>query len=137
MKTTSETELVVRPIGYIRTPFKGARDTPKRPTHSGDATGEVVVFEEYAAALEGIEDFERIWLLFWMGRARKFMPRVVANLDGKLKGLFATRAPCRPNPIGISPARLVERRGNILVVRDIDMFDGTPIVDIKPYLPES
>jgi tRNA-Thr(GGU) m(6)t(6)A37 methyltransferase TsaA len=94
----------------------------------------VEVFTEYEAGLDDIGGFERIWLLYWMDRAAEPRLRVRPFLDDAEHGLFATRAPCRPNPIGLSCVRLVEVRRNVLVVEDVDMLDGTPLLDIKPYV---
>jgi tRNA-Thr(GGU) m(6)t(6)A37 methyltransferase TsaA len=126
----------MRPIGYIKTPFTELDSTPRQPVKGESPVCTVVVKEEYMEALEGIEQFERIWLVFLFHRAGGYKKKVRARLDGELKGLFATRAPWRPNPIGISSLKLVSREGNILKVTGADLFDGTPILDIKPYLPE-
>ncbi len=93
------------------------------------------VFPEYAAGLHDLEGFERIWLLYWFDRAKPAELEVTPYLDTTLRGLFATRAPCRPNPIGLSCVLLLEVRGNILQVEGLDILDGTQLLDIKPYLP--
>ncbi len=95
--------------------------------------GEVVVDPEFAAALADIEGFERLWLLYALDRAGAYRPRVMPYRDTVEHGLFATRSPCRPNPIGLSVARLLGREGNRLRVAGLDILDGTPLLDIKPY----
>jgi tRNA-Thr(GGU) m(6)t(6)A37 methyltransferase TsaA len=125
--------LNLRPIGLIRTPFPRPEGTPIQPTEAAGAQGRVEVYREYENALQDLEGFERIWLLYWMDRAPEPRLRVRPFLDTAERGLFATRAPCRPNPIGMSCVRLLEVRGNILVVEDVDMLDQTPLLDIKPY----
>lgn len=123
-------------IGRIRTPFTGAAGTPIQPACAEGAAGTVLVDEPYAAALRDIEGFERVWLIYWMDRAAGFQARVVPYRDTRERGLFATRAPCRPNPIGLSVVRLLRREGCVLQVADVDILDGTPLLDIKPYVPE-
>lgn len=123
-------------IGIIRTPFTEATGTPIQPSYARGEEGEVVVEETYAAALDDIEDFDRLWLIYWMDRAGKFKQRVVPYRDDREHGLFATRSPCRPNPIGISVVRLVRRKERVLYVTDVDILDRTPLLDIKPYVPE-
>lgn len=90
----------------------------------------------YEAALEDIDGFERLWLIYWMDRVGQYKPRVIPYRDTREHGLFATRSPSRPNPIGMSIVRLIKREGAILHIADIDILDGTPLLDIKPYVPE-
>ena len=93
------------------------------------------VFPEYAAALRDLDGFERIWLVYWFHCAKPPQLVVTPYLDTTPRGLFATRAPSRPNPIGLSPVRLLGINGNILSVEGVDILDNTPLLDIKPYLP--
>lgn len=123
-------------IGVIRSPFTSALGTPIQPAYARGAEGEVSVSEPYAGALADLEGFERVWLIYWMERAGAFQPRVVPYRDTREHGLFATRSPSRPNPIGISAVRLLGREGCVLRVADLDILDGTPLLDIKPYVPE-
>jgi tRNA-Thr(GGU) m(6)t(6)A37 methyltransferase TsaA len=128
----------LRVIGRIRTPFQEAMGTPIQPAYSGGAEGRVIVDAPFAAALDDIEGFERAWLIYWMDRvgADSFRPHVVPYRDKEKRGLFATRSPCRPNPIGVSVVRLAGREGDSLRVLDLDILDDTPLLDIKPYVPE-
>lgn len=128
--------LKLRPVGVIRSPFTAAVGTPIQPAYAGGAEGEVIVAAPYAEALNDIEGFERVWLIYWMDRVGGFQPRVTPYRDTRAHGLFATRAPCRPNPIGLSVVRLLRREGYILHVSDLDILDDTPLLDIKPYVPE-
>ena len=123
-------------IGVIHSPFTAAVGTPIQPAYARGAAGEVIVAEPYVEALDDIEDFERVWLIYWMDRVGRFQPRVTPYRDTRAHGLFATRAPCRPNPIGLSAVRLLRREGCVLHVADLDIIDGTPLLDIKPYVPE-
>jgi tRNA-Thr(GGU) m(6)t(6)A37 methyltransferase TsaA len=125
----------VTPIGIIRTPFREPAGTPIQAAFGAGVEAVVEVHEDYADALADLEGFERVWLLYWFDRARPFTPRVVPYRDRVERGLFATRAPARPNPIGLSAVRLLERTGSVLRVADIDVLDGTPLLDIKPYVP--
>jgi tRNA-Thr(GGU) m(6)t(6)A37 methyltransferase TsaA len=123
-------------IGLIRTPFREAAGTPIQPAYAEDAEGWLELDERFAQALDDLEGFERVWLIYWMDRAAAFQPRVVPYRDTVEHGLFATRSPCRPNPIGLSVVRLLGRNGSVLNVKGVDMLDGTPLLDIKPYVPE-
>jgi tRNA-Thr(GGU) m(6)t(6)A37 methyltransferase TsaA len=92
--------------------------------------------KSFAPALEDIEGFDRLWLIYYMDRTGPFKAKVVPYRDTMEHGLFATRSPNRPNPIGMSIVRLLRREGSCLVVADMDILDGTPLLDIKPYVPE-
>lgn len=127
--------IALRPIGVIRSPFTEPRGAPIQPAFAGDTRGEVVLDEEFQEALADIEGFERIWLVCWLHRAGPFAPVVVPYRDTIAHGVLATRAPARPNPIGLSAVRLLGREGRILHVAGIDMLDGTPLLDLKPYVP--
>jgi len=97
--------------------------------------GTVEIYERFAAGLADLDGFERIWVISWFHRAGPVHLRVIPYLDLRERGLFATRAPSRPNPIGISAVRLLQREGRILHVADLDLLDGTPVLDLKPYTP--
>jgi tRNA-Thr(GGU) m(6)t(6)A37 methyltransferase TsaA len=125
----------VRAIGVIRSPWTAACGTPVQPAFAEGARGQVVIDPLYAEALTDIEGFDRLWLICWLDRAGPYRPLVTPYLDDRLHGVFATRSPTRPNPIGLSVVRLVERRGCTLEVADLDVLDGTPLLDLKPYVP--
>ena len=128
----------LKPIGIIHSPFQHATGTPIQPRAAGGTEGAVQVFDEFVAGLKDLRGFGRIWLIYWFDRAihRKCNLVVKPYLDDRPRGVFATRAPARPNPIGLSSVRLLEVRGNTLRVRDLDVLDGTPLLDIKPYFPQ-
>jgi tRNA-Thr(GGU) m(6)t(6)A37 methyltransferase TsaA len=126
----------LQPIGRIHTPFVEGAGTPIQPIYGQGVEGHVIVDEAFATALDDIEGFERIWLIYWMDRVAAYKPHVVPYRDTREHGLFATRSPCRPNPIGISAVRLLRREGRILHVADIDVLNDTPLLDIKPYVAE-
>jgi tRNA (adenine37-N6)-methyltransferase len=124
------------PIGMIHTPFQQLDGMPIQSIRS-DAPGTVEVFPEYAEGLEGVEEFSHIFLLYLLHQAGPpDSLKVRPFLDDQLHGLFATRHPRRPNPLGISVVRLVGCEGSRLHFLGADMLDGTPLLDIKPYIPE-
>jgi tRNA-Thr(GGU) m(6)t(6)A37 methyltransferase TsaA len=122
-------------IGTIHTPFRQATGTPIQPVRAAGTQGTVEIFPPYIAGLADLAGFERIWLLYWFDRAREARMRVIPYRDRGERGLFATRAPARPNPIGLSCVRLLDIEGAVLRVAQIDILDGTPLLDIKPYVP--
>lgn len=124
-----------RPIGVIRSPFNSPQGTPIQPSGAVDQIGRVELDSVYAAALEDLAGFSHIYLIYHFHLAKPFSARVVPFLDDRTRGLFATRAPARPNPIGLSVVRLEKVAGATLHVKDIDVVDGTPVLDIKPYVP--
>jgi tRNA-Thr(GGU) m(6)t(6)A37 methyltransferase TsaA len=130
----SRRPLVLTAIGTIYSPYQAPEGTPIQSVFGGDVEGTVVLRQEYEDALADIEGFERLWLLCWLDRTGPFTPLVVPYRDTVQHGLFATRAPSRPNPVGLSVVRLIERRGAVLRVAGIDVLDGTPLIDIKPYV---
>ena len=128
-------EYTLRPIGFIHTPFKHKRDVPIQSSRSGES-GRVEVFPEFQEGLQDLEGFSHIFLLYIFHKSSGYTLRVRPFLDTAERGLFSTRYPARPNPIGLSVVRLRELRGNLLYVDGIDVLDGTPLLDIKPYVPE-
>ncbi len=124
-----------QPIGLIRSPFTRKDQTPIQPYRSR-AAGRVELLPDYEAGLDGLEGFSHVILLYFFHHAEPGYDLIVTPyLDDEPHGLFATRYPRRPNPIGLSVVRLVRREGNILHVDGIDVLDGTPLLDIKPYVP--
>jgi tRNA-Thr(GGU) m(6)t(6)A37 methyltransferase TsaA len=126
----------IKSIGIIHTPFTQAEGTPIQPIYAKGAEGVIEIFPEYAQGLEDVDGFERIWLIYFFDRASAAKLKVVPFRDKSERGLFATRAPCRPNPIGLSAVRLLGIDGLHIRVADIDILDGTPLLDIKPYIPQ-
>lgn len=123
-------------IGIIRTPFKTPAGTPIQPTGADGVEARVKIFPKYCQGLADLEGFSHIILLYLFHLSKEFKLKVKPFLDGKLRGLFATRAPARPNPVGISVVRLVRIDGEVLHIKEIDVVDKTPLLDIKPYIPE-
>lgn len=125
-----------RSIGVIRTPFTATTGMPIQPAGVAGVKGTVEVFEQYRSGLKDVDGFSHIILLYCFYRSQGFKLRVVPFMDTQERGLFATRAPTRPNPIGISVVELNSVQDGVLHVRNVDILDGTPLLDIKPYVPE-
>jgi tRNA (adenine37-N6)-methyltransferase len=133
--------LTLEPVGIIRSEHRDHAQTPIQPVCAEGSPGRVEVFSQFAEALDDVEGFSHLHLIYWLHRAGEVVSvagpsplRVIPYLDDVPRGVFATRTPARPNPIGLSLVRLVERRGNVLLVEDLDVLDGTPLLDIKPYV---
>ena len=124
------------PIGIIHSPFKKPEGTPIQPSAAKGVRGEVDVFPEFAEGLEDLAGFSHIILLYHFHLSKKFKLKVKPFLDDEHRGLFATRAPARPNPIGLSVVRLTNIDHATLHVQDMDIVDKTPLLDIKPYVAE-
>lgn len=129
-------KLEVISIGIIRTPFTELEGMPIQPRAAKGVNGVVDVYEKYQSGLKDLEGFSHIILLYQFHKSDGFNLEVVPYLDDEPRGLFSTRAPKRPNPIGLSVVELDRIEGRHLYVRNVDMLDGTPLVDIKPYVPE-
>jgi tRNA-Thr(GGU) m(6)t(6)A37 methyltransferase TsaA len=129
-------EVKYKPIGVIHSPFKEPKGTPIQPAGARGINGTVEVFPEYAEGLKDIEGFSHIILICHFHLSRGWRLEVKPFMDDQLHGVFTTRAPARPNPIGVSTVRLVRVEENILHIQDVDIVDGTPLLDIKPYIPE-
>lgn len=129
-------EIIVKPIGIIHTPFKEPKGTPIQPTGARDIEGTVEVFPDYADGLRDLDGFSHLYLLFYCHLSKEHSLLVKPFLGDSLHGVFATRSPSRPNPIGLSIVRLTKIERNLLHIRDVDMVDGTPLLDIKPYIPD-
>jgi tRNA-Thr(GGU) m(6)t(6)A37 methyltransferase TsaA len=129
-------DIIYTPIGIIHTPFKTPAGTPIQPQGATGEDGTVEVFPEYVDGLADLPDFSHIYLIYHFHLSKPFAMRIKPFLDDKSHGLFATRAPSRPNPIGISVVELIDIDKDKLHVRDIDVVDKTPLLDIKPYVPD-
>ena len=127
----------VRPIGFVRSPFVEKVEAPRQAVAEGaeGVAGRVEILPEHEHALSDLEGFDRIWLVFWFHQANGARAKVLPPRSDRKRGVFATRSPHRPNPIGLSAVRLERIDGLVLHVRDLDLLDGTPVLDIKPYLP--
>ncbi len=125
-----------RPIGVIHSPFKDVRGVPIQPKAAKGVEGVIEVFPQYVDGLKDLDGFSHIILIYHFHLVEGYSPLVKPYMDRVERGVFATRAPARPNPIGISVVRLVKIDENYIHVRDLDVVDGTPLLDIKPYVPD-
>ncbi|KAA0007966.1 MAG: tRNA (N6-threonylcarbamoyladenosine(37)-N6)-methyltransferase TrmO [Thermoplasmata archaeon] len=129
-------EIRYKPIGVIHSPFKKPSGVPIQPTAAEGVKGSIEVFPEYADGLKDLDGFSHIILVYHFHLSKKPLLMVRPYMDEELHGVFATRAPSRPNPIGISTLHLLRVEKNMLHVEDLDIVDGTPVLDIKPFVPE-
>ena len=124
------------PIGIIHSPFHDLAGMPIQPSSDASAAGTLEIFPEFVPGLKDLGGFSHLILLYHLHQAGPARLEVTPFLDSQPRGIFATRAPTRPNPIGLSVVKLTRIEGNILYVEDLDILDGTPLLDIKPYIPE-
>ncbi len=128
-------EFIMHPIGIIHSPFTEKDKTPIQASRS-QAIGQVEFYPEFADGLEDIDGLSHIHLLYIFHQSAGYSLKVKPFLDDQEHGLFSTRYPRRPNPIGMSTVRLLFRQSNVLTVEGVDVLDGTPLLDIKPYVPD-
>jgi len=129
-------EITYKPIGVIHSPFKDIEGMPIQPAGARNVRGTVELNPELAAGLKDLEGFSHIILFYHFHLSKGYSLEVVPFLDNTARGVFATRAPRRPNSIGISVVRLKGVSGNILDIEDVDILDGTPLLDVKPFVPK-
>jgi tRNA-Thr(GGU) m(6)t(6)A37 methyltransferase TsaA len=129
--------LKLQPIGVARTPFAEKSAAPRQPALAADVPGtiELSPTAEMADALADLAGFSHVWVIFWFHQARGWRPKVLPPRSPRKRGVLATRSPHRPNPIGLSVLKLERIEGTTLYVRGVDMLDGTPVLDVKPYIP--
>jgi tRNA-Thr(GGU) m(6)t(6)A37 methyltransferase TsaA len=128
--------VIFEPIGIIYSPFTKPEGMPVQPSAARGVRGNIVIEKKYTAGLADLEGFSHIYLIYHLHLSKKYNLKVIPFLDNRERGLFATRAPRRPNPIGLSVVHLLKIERNILDIEDVDIIDGTPLLDIKPYVPE-
>src|SRR5215467_15586999 len=127
-------KLEVRPIGFIRSPYSETKEIPKGCGTKHEAEGVIEILPEFEQGLTDIEGFSHLFVIWAFHKADGFALMGTPPSDTRPHGVFATRSPRRPNPIGLTVVELIAREGTRLHVRGVDMLDGTPILDIKPYL---
>lgn len=128
-------KIIIKPIGTIFTPHVDIDHMPIQPTAARGVRGYIEIFEEYADGLKDLEGFSHITLLYHFHEICGYELVVTPFMDTEKHGIFATKAPKRPNAIGVSTVKLLGIEGNILTVEQVDMLDGTPLIDIKPFYP--
>ena len=129
----SESVVGYKPIGVIRSEHHTAEKTPIQPTYAKGCKGRVEIFPEFAKGLQDLDGFSHVYLIYHFHQSGSARLTVKPFLQDVERGVFATRAPCRPNAIGLSVVELVSREGNVLYLDGVDILDGTPLLDIKPY----
>ena len=132
-----DASFVVRPIGVLRSPFSDRVSAPRQPYVAGDAPGTIELFagRGFEDAVADLERWSHVWVLYWFHLNDRWRPKVLPPRSDAKRGVFATRSPHRPNPIGLSPLLLERVEGRVLHVRGVDVVDGTPVLDVKPYVP--
>ena len=126
--------LSMQPIGYIRSPYRDTKEIPKGLNARQEAEGVLEILPEFEPGLTDIEGFSHLFVIWHFDRAEGFALTGTPPSDNRPHGVFATRSPRRPNPIGLSVVEILGREGSAIRVRGVDMLDGTPILDLKPYL---
>jgi len=126
----------LKPIGIIHSPFKELVEMPIQPSGAQGVAGQIELNFELIDGLKDLEGFSHLFVLYLFHQVTRSRLSVTPFLDKEPHGIFATRAPTRPNPLGLSVIALKEIRANILMVENVDILDGTPLLDIKPYVPE-
>lgn len=126
----------LKPIGIIETPFNDLKGMPIQPSGAADIVGTIVIDKEYEKGLNDLEGFSHIILLYHFHQSKGYNLMIKPFMDDQKRGLFSTRAPRRPNPVGLSIVELIKRDGNKITVKGIDVLNGTPVIDIKPYVPK-
>ena len=127
--------LQYRSIGLIRSPFKDIEGMPVQPAGAAGVAGRLEIDPEYAEGLKDVEGFSHLIVLYHFHMVREVQLTVTPFLDTRPRGVFATRAPKRPNPLGLSVVKLVRREGSVLFIQNVDVLDETPLLDVKPYVP--
>ncbi|MEW6351249.1 MAG: tRNA (N6-threonylcarbamoyladenosine(37)-N6)-methyltransferase TrmO [Thermodesulfobacteriota bacterium] len=129
-------EITYRPIGVIRSPFSERKGMPIQPIGALGVRGSIELRPDLAPGLKDLQGFSHLILLYHFHESEGYSLEVQPFLDDKTHGIFASRAPLRPNPIGLSVVRLVSVEEDVVHIEDVDILDGTPLLDIKPYIPE-
>lgn len=130
----SFSEFTIRSIGIIHTPLKNPKETPIQPVYAQGIKGRVEIFSNYVEGLRDLDGFSHIYLFYYFHKASSEKLTVKPFLENRDHGVFSTRAPSRPNRIGISLVKLLKMKGSILHIEDVDILDCTPLLDIKPYI---
>jgi tRNA-Thr(GGU) m(6)t(6)A37 methyltransferase TsaA len=129
-------QITLKPIGIIHSPYHTKEEIPIQGVFKPEGVGTIEVYEEYAEGLTDVEGFSYIQIIYFFHKSQDSSLLSKPFLEDKLHGIFAIRSPHRPNHLGISVVKLLERKGNVLKTGEIDVFDGTPLLDIKPYVPK-
>jgi tRNA-Thr(GGU) m(6)t(6)A37 methyltransferase TsaA len=129
-------DIVFKPIGYVKSPHINAKGSPIQSSVAKGHKGTVVVYEEYKDGLKDLEGFSHIILLYHFHLIKDVKLFAIPFMDNVARGIFAIRSPARPNPIGLSVLEIESIEGNLINVKNIDVLNNTPVIDIKPYVPQ-
>ncbi len=129
-------KITLEPIGIIHSPHQKKEDIPIQGAFKPEGVGTIEIFEKYVEGLKDVEGFSHLLIIYFFHKSKDYNLLAKPFLEDKLHGIFAIRSPHRPNHLGVSVVRLLERKGNTLKIGEIDVFDKTPLLDIKPYVPK-
>jgi tRNA-Thr(GGU) m(6)t(6)A37 methyltransferase TsaA len=129
-------KIIYHPIGIIHTPFKKPGGVPIQPSVATGIKATITVYPEYKEGLADLDGFSHIILLYHFHLSKQYSLKVTPYMDERLRGVFATRAPARPNSIGLSVVRLLKIEDALIFIENVDVVNGTPLLDIKPYVPD-
>ena len=135
-KKANTNKITLEPIGIIHSPYQKKEDIPIQGVFKPEGTGTIEVYEKYAEGLTDVEGFSHLLIIYFFHKSKGYSLLGKPYLEDQLHGIFAIRSPHRPNHLGISVVKLIERKGNLLKIGEIDVFDKTPLLDIKPYVPK-
>lgn len=135
-RESNEMDIIYQPIGYIYSPFDDPNGMPLQPPWSKKAQGIIEILPKYSKGLKDLEGFSHIILIYHFHQVRGYNLTLTPFLDTKAHGVFSTRAPKRPNPIGLSVVKLIQIKGKKITIDNVDILNKTPLLDIKPYVPE-
>ncbi len=130
-------KITIQPIGIIHTPHKDIKDMPIQPMAAKGIKGKIYLLPEYTDGLKDIEGFSHLILIYHFHKIKDYALQVIPFMDIEKRGIFACKAPKRPNAIGISTVKLNDVEDNILHIEEVDMLDGSPLIDIKPFYPRT
>lgn len=133
--TMPERDFHLTPIGFLETPHKDIQNMPIQPSGASGVRGKLILKPEFTEGIKDLDGFSHTFILYLFHKSISYNLTVTPFLDNVQHGVFSTRAPKRPNPIGLSVVHLLSVEDNILILENVDMLDGTPVLDIKPYLP--
>jgi tRNA (adenine37-N6)-methyltransferase len=128
-------QIIINPIGVIHTPFNDVENMPIQPVAAEGVRGYIELYDEYVAGLKDMEGFSHLTLLYRFHKIKGYSLVVVPFMDDQPRGIFSCKAPKRPNAIGVSTVKLIGIENNIIHIEQVDMLDGTPLIDIKPFYP--
>jgi tRNA-Thr(GGU) m(6)t(6)A37 methyltransferase TsaA len=129
-------KITFKPIGVVHSPFKELKNMPIQPTGCKGVEGEIEIFPEFSPGLQDLDGFSHIFVIYFLHKVQGWKSKVIPFLDTQERGIFSTRSPVRPNPIGLSVLEIKAVNGNRIMVNNTDILDGTPVLDIKPFVPQ-